>query len=153
MGIAMKPTRTWILIADGSRARIVERVGPGHELHAVEDMTFHGDHASTHEIISDRTGRTYSSVGPGRSAIEAHSDPHRELKRKFAQQLADVLAHSLEKRSFARLIIVAPPTALGDLRAAMPAAVRATVSGEVAKDLTKTPNGELADHLKEVLLS
>lgn len=58
--------------------------------------------------------------GPGRSAIEAHSDPHRELKRKFAQQLADVLAHSLEKRSFAPLIIVAPPTALGDLRAAMP---------------------------------
>ena len=25
----MKPTRTWILIADGSRARIVEIVGPG----------------------------------------------------------------------------------------------------------------------------
>ena len=29
----MKPARTWILIADGSRARIVEIVGPGHELH------------------------------------------------------------------------------------------------------------------------
>ena len=115
MGTAMKPTRTWILIADGSRARIVEIVGPGHELRAVEDMTFHGDHASTHEIMSDRTGRTYSSVGPGRSAIEAHSDPHRELKRKFAQQLADVLAHSLEKRSFARLIIVAPPRCLQPL--------------------------------------
>jgi len=65
--------------------------------------------------------------------------------------LADVLAHSLEKRSFDRLIIVAPPTALGDLRAAMPIAVSVTVSGEVAKDLTKTPNGELAGHLKELL--
>jgi protein required for attachment to host cells len=126
-------------------------VGPEHELRAVEGMTFHGDHASTHEIMSDRTGRTYPSVDAGRSAIEAHSDPHRELKRKFAEQLADVLAHSLEKRSYDRLIIVAPPTALGDLRAAMPIAVSATVSGEVAKDLTKTPNGELAGHLKEVL--
>jgi protein required for attachment to host cells len=147
----MKHTRTWILIADGSRAHILEIVGPGHELRAVEGMTFHGDHASTHEIMSDRTGRTYSSVGPGRSAIEAHSDPHRELKRKFAHQLAEVLAHSLEKRSYDRLIIVAPPTALGDLRAAIPVAVAATVSGEIAKDLTKTPNGELAGHLKEVL--
>lgn len=46
-----------------------------------------------------------------------------------------MLAHSLEKRSFDRLIIAAPPTALGDLRAAIPTAVSATVSGEVAKDL------------------
>jgi protein required for attachment to host cells len=147
----MKPTRTWILIADGSRARIVESDGTGHRLHAVEGMTFLADHASTHEIMSDRTGRSYSSVGPGRSAIEAHTDPHRELKKKFAQQLADVLAQALEQKSYNRLFIVSPPTALGDLRAAISAAVRAKVGGEVAKDLTKTPNTELAEHLRDLL--
>jgi protein required for attachment to host cells len=147
----MKPTRTWILIADGARARILENDGPGSGLNAVEGMTFHGDHASTHEILSDRAGRTHSSVGPGRSAIEGHSDPHRELKKKFAHQLADVLAQGLERNAYDRLVIVAPPTALGDLRAVLPAAVTAKVSGEVAKDLTKTPNGEVAEHLKDVL--
>jgi protein required for attachment to host cells len=114
-------------------------------------MTFDGDHASTHEIGSDRAGRSYSSVGPGRSAIEAHSDPHRNLKKKFAHQLADVLARGLEQKSYDRLVIVAPPSALGDLRAALSVAVRAKVSDEVAKDLTKTPNSELADHLKNVV--
>jgi protein required for attachment to host cells len=147
----MKPTRTWILIADGSRATVFETTGPAHGLHAVEGMTFHGDHAATHAIMSDRTGRTHASVGPGRSAIEAKSDPHRELKKTFAQQLTEVLARGLEQKSYDRLIIVAPPTTLGDMRAALPAAVRAKVSGEVAKDLTKIPSSELAAHLQEVL--
>jgi len=37
------------------------------------------------------------------------------------------------------------------LRAAISEQVRAKVTGEVAKDLTKTPDGEVAGHLKDVL--
>jgi protein required for attachment to host cells len=147
----MKPTHTWILIADGSRARVLLNEGPGRGLHAVEGMTFEGDHAATHDIVSDREGRSHSSVGSGRSAIEAHSDPHRNLKKKFAHQLADMLARGLEQKSYERLIIIAPPSALGDLRASLSVAVRAKVTHELAKDLTKTPNSELAGHLKDVL--
>ncbi len=147
----MKPTRTWILIADGARARILQNDGPGKGVHAVAGGVLHGDHAPTHEIKSDREGRSYSSVGPGRSAIEAHSDPHRELKRKFARELADVLAQGLQRQAYDRLVIVAAPSALGDLRAAVSDQVRAKVTGEVAKDLTKTPDAEVAGHLKDVL--
>jgi hypothetical protein len=32
----MKPTRTWVLIADGARARILENDGPNHGLTAIE---------------------------------------------------------------------------------------------------------------------
>jgi protein required for attachment to host cells len=147
----MKPTRTWVLIADGARARILQNDGPGKGLHEVEGCVFHGDHAATHEIMSDREGRSHTSVGPGRSAIEAHSDPHRELKKKFAHQLADVLASRLRSKAYDRLVIVAAPSALGDLRAAISEQVRAKLTGEVAKDLTKTPDGEVAGHLKDVL--
>jgi protein required for attachment to host cells len=147
----MKATRTWILIADGARARILQNDGPGKGLHEVKGLVFHGDHASTHEIMSDREGRSHSSVGPGRSAIESHSDPHRELKKKFAHQLADALAHGLQQKAYDRLVIVAAPSALGDLRAALSEQVRAKVTGEVAKDLTKTPDGEVAEHLRDVL--
>jgi protein required for attachment to host cells len=147
----MKATRTWILVADGSRARILENDGPGKGLHEVAGHVYHGDHAATHEIMSDRTGRAYSSVGPGRSAMQPHTDPHRDLKKKFAHQLADVLAADLERKSYDRLVIVAAPSALGDLRAALPDHVRAKVTAEVAKDLTKTPDAELASHLKDVV--
>ena len=147
----MKATRTWILIADGARARILHNDGPGKGLHALAGGDFRGKHTSTHAIMSDRTGRTFSSTGPSRSAIEAHSDPHRELKRSFAHRLADALADGWRKRAYDRLIIVAAPSTLGDLRAALSHEVRAKVTAEVAKDLTKTPDAAVAEHLKDVL--
>ena len=147
----MKPTRTWVLIADGARARILENNGPGHGLTAMDGLVFHGDHSATHDLVSDREGRSYSSHGPGRSAIDSRSDPHRDLKTKFAHQLADVLARGIDQNSYDRLIIVAPSVTLGDLRAAISDHVRAKVVGEVAQDLTKIPNGEVAEHLKHVL--
>ncbi len=147
----MERTRTWVLIADGARARVLQNDGPGHRLRAVEGLVFHGDHSATHDLVSDREGRSYSSHGTGRSAIQSHSDPHRELKKKFAHQLADMLARGLERHAYDRLIIVAPPVALGDLRTAITDHVRAKVVGEVPHDLTKTPNGEVVEHLKSVL--
>jgi protein required for attachment to host cells len=147
----MKAVRTWVLIADGARARILENTGPGHGLIPVEGMVFYCDHAATHDLVSDREGRSYSSHGPGRSAVQSRSDPHRELKTNFAHHLSDVLASALEQNSFDRLVIAAAPVTLGDLRAAMSDHVRAKVSGEVAHDLTKIPNSEVADHLKTVL--
>jgi protein required for attachment to host cells len=143
----MKPIITWILIADGARARVLRNDGPDHGVTAVDGFVFQGDHSATHDIMSDRQGRSFSSVGAGRSAIEPHSDPHRQLKTKFADRLADILAEGLAQHSYDRLIIVASPVTLGDLRSAISGDVQAKVVGEVAQDLTKLPNGEVAEHI------
>src|SRR5262245_1241355 len=95
---------------------------------------WHGDHAATHELMSDRTGRAFSSTGPSRSAIEPHFDPHRQLKRNFAHRLADALADGWRDKAYDRLSIVAAPSAPRDLRAALTPEVR--VMAEVPKDLT-----------------
>jgi len=147
----MKPTRTWILIADGARARILQNDGPGKGLQALEGRVWQGDHAATHELMTDRTGRAFSPVGPARSAIEPHSDPHRQLKRNFVHRLADALADGSRDRAYDRLILVAAPSAIGDLRAALSPEVRAKVVAEVPKDLTKTPDAAVAEHLRDVL--
>ncbi len=149
----MKPTRTWVLIADGARARVLENDGPGHGLQFVHGHDFSADHSATHDLVSDRQGRSFNSSGPGRSAIASQSDPHRELKTKFAHQLAEVLHRGLEQHAYDRLIIVATPVTLGDLRSSLSDAVRSTIIGEVAQDLTKLPNAEVASHLKHVLIA
>ena len=77
----MKPTRTWVLIADGARARILENDGPNHGLIAMEGLVFHGDHSATHDLVPDREGRSFSSHGPGRSAIDSRSDPTGTLRQ------------------------------------------------------------------------
>jgi protein required for attachment to host cells len=146
----MKPTTTWILIADGGRARLFANHGPGKGIEPL-DATFKADHRSTHEIVGDRLGRTYESKGDARHAIAAQTDPHRELKRKFAEHLAEVLDQQKKAHAFDRLIIVAPPVVLGDLRDALTAPVRGVIHGELHKDLTKTPYAELPDHLAAVM--
>ncbi len=147
----MKPTTTWILIADGARARIFANHGPGKGIEAVEGGEFDADHRPDHEIVSDKAGRTFESVGATRHAIQPHHDPHRELKRAFSERLAAMLDEQLAEKAYDRVILVAPPVTLGDLRAALSAHVKAAVYAELDKDLTKTPTAELPQHLGAVL--
>jgi protein required for attachment to host cells len=146
----MKPIRTWIVIADGANARAFESHGPAQRLAPVETMTMSGDHRASHELLADRPGRTNESVGPTRHAIEPATDPHRDLKRTFAEHVVDTLTAQLAAKSFDRLVLVAPPKTLGDLRAALTPTLRSVLHAEVAKDLVKTPQIEIAAHLSDV---
>ncbi|MBN9262702.1 MAG: host attachment protein [Hyphomicrobium sp.] len=146
----MKVDRTWILIADGSRARVLESHGPGSELVPVEDMSLTMELPPNRELETDRPGRSLESANPTRHAIESRTDPHRELKRKLAREIADKLEHCLRDRRFDRLAIVAPPGALGDLREALSKSLQAKVTAELAKDLVKIPQNDLPAHLAPI---
>lgn len=145
----MKPIKTWIVIADGARARVIENKGPGKGIAALAGMEFEGDHASSGDIMADKPGRTFDSVGMARHAMEPTSDPHQQLKVQFVERIAATLESSFE--DYDRLILVAPPETLGLLRKSLPAAVAAKVSGELGKDLTRTPFEALPSHLGIVL--
>ena len=147
----MKPIRTWIVIADGASARVFETHGPAKALAPVEAMTMTGDHRASHEILADRAGRTNESVGSTRHAIEPATDPHRDLKRTFARHVVDALDARLAANSFDRFVLVAPPQTLGDMRADLTPALRAVLHAEVAKDLVKTPEIEIAAHVKDIV--
>jgi protein required for attachment to host cells len=147
----MKPKKTWVLIADGGHAKVFETEGPASELAPVGDMMFSADLPANRDILADRPGRDYESHGHARHAIENRSDPHRQLKRDFAKKVAGILETKLTEKRFDRLVLVAPPVALGDLRDVLPKAVQAKVVAELAHDLVKTPSHELPSHLKDVL--
>eukprot|EP01037_Dinobryon_pediforme_P013963 gene13964-14079_t len=116
-------------------------------------MVFDANHEATHDLVTDRQGRSFNSHGDGRSAIEPRTDPHRDLKAKFARRLAEVLSKELADGAYTRLVIVAAPVTLGDLRSEISAQVKATLVGEIAHDLTKTPDHDVAKHLGTVLLA
>ncbi len=143
----MRPIRTWVLIADAARARVFENTGKGTGLTIVQDMTLDAELLPSHELGSDRPGRSFDSVGSGRHAMESPSDLHREQKRQFARRIAEALEEQQATKSFDRLVLVAPPVTMGDLRAALPDKVKAVVAAEVVADLTKTSVSELPAHL------
>ncbi|HWK40149.1 MAG TPA: host attachment protein [Hyphomicrobium sp.] len=145
----MKPTVTWILIADGAHARLFANRGPGKGIEQLE--VINGDHRPDSELVRDNLGRTFESVGDTRHAITPKTDPHRELKRDFAKHLGKVLEQGLAEKAYDRLVIVAPPAALGDLRASLSEPVKHAIYAELDKDLVKTPTDNLAEHLGAVM--
>lgn len=147
----MKPTITWILIADGAQARVVEHSGPGKGLSQVQDLVFAGPRRKASEIMADRPGRSFASAGTKRSAMEPRTDPVEHEEAEFVRGLADELEQKRAQGAFQRLIIAAAPNALGDLRPALSDAVRQTVVAELPKDLTNVPTPQLDRHFGDLL--
>ena len=147
----MKSRRTWVLLADGSHARIYENDGVGKGITPLPDGTFDEPVLSTREINADKPGLSFGSTGISRRRMQPRTDPHRQAKFEFARQLASFLEHGHNDNRFDRLVLVAPPKALGDLRELLPVPVRNLVCGELAKDLLPLDERDLPDHLNDLL--
>ncbi|MBI4182557.1 MAG: host attachment protein [Proteobacteria bacterium] len=146
-----KSVVTWVLVADGARAKIFESVGHGGALAPAFDYESAAPHAASREIASDRPGRTFDSSGLGRHAKQPPTDPHEYEKAKFLREMSRRLEEGYNSGAFRRLVLVAPPKALGELRATLSGPVRAAVAAEVNKDLTHLPLPELASQLKDLV--
>ena len=147
----MKPIRTWILVADGARARVLENTGPGKGVSEVPGMEFAQDALRNREIWADRPGRSFESADQSRHAMEPPTDPKKMAEAAFVAGLVEMLDGKLRAGAFDRLVLVAAPHALGDIRKAMPKGLAGVVHAELAKDLTKVPNTEMDKHLGEVI--
>lgn len=147
----MKPVITWILIADGANARVMENTGPGKGLKEVEGLSFSQEPLKNQEIVTDKPGRTFNSSAPGRAAMEPPTDPADKRETDFVTMVADVLDEKNKKGKFDRLIIAAAPQALGDLRKAMSSQLKDKVETEISKDYTNIPDSDLDKHFEDVI--
>jgi protein required for attachment to host cells len=136
----------WVVVCDGRKALILENAGDGMFPNLqVREVREHSD-AKTHEQGTDKPGRSINSVGQARSAVE-QTDWHDEAERAFLQDLAGRLDAALGAGSAKSLIVVAPPRALGMLRAAYSPALQKAVRTEIDKDFVKLPVHEIEKHL------
>ena len=147
----MRPVVTWVLLADGTRARVLSNNGPGRGLSAVEGLSFQSPAPPSRELESDRPGRTFQSHGVRRHTLGDNLGAHQQAERDFLDGVIDTLASAHEKGSFARLILVAPPRALGTLRKRLPKSLASLVTGELPKDLVALPDHQIPGHLGEFL--
>ena len=138
---------TWIVLADGSRARIVEPREIGSGFDVIEELASPEAHEPSRAIWADRPGRTQESGSSARHAVEPRQDPHEARKAAFSRLVAAQLNKAADEKKFDNLILFAPPRCLATLRAALDDATSRKVQAAVPKDLTKLPLAELADHL------
>jgi protein required for attachment to host cells len=147
----MRPTDTWVCVADGARAQFYRCDGPGRDL---EPLLGYGlassSRAHGRAMTVDRPGRTFDSAGFGRHAYD-EGDWQEDQKRRFAGCVADHLDRAADQHLFEHLVLVAPPGILGDLRKMLKGHTRDLVVAEVDKDLTHATPREVTCHLGGVL--
>jgi protein required for attachment to host cells len=147
----MKKKVTWILVADGARARILHSEGWGSGLTPVPGQARQTTNPPTRDQVSDRPGRVHESANSARHAITPRVDWHRYEKHLFAGELAAVLNRAGQEKSFDRLVLVAPPHTLGDLRAALDKNTHKMVAAELDKDLTGLSLDDLQAQLEKIM--
>ena len=148
-----KTQTTWILIADGARAHIVSNEGPGKGLKTIPGQDYTGTNLPTRELGTDKPGRTFDRAGGRHHSMEPRVDWHRYEKHKFIRSIAKVLDKAAGQGTFDRLILVAPPEILGELRSSLGKLASGRVVAELAKDLTNLSSHPLPENLSVKQLS
>jgi protein required for attachment to host cells len=148
----IKPAKTLVVLIDGERARFLSGQGRCASFTPVEpgEMFDPDSRKQNRELASDKPGRAFSTADGTPSAMET-TDFQRREKQLFARSVAQTLDKIAAEGHYDRLIVAAPPTALGDLRANLSKQTAERITGEVAKDLTKIPDQDLRSHLESVL--
>jgi protein required for attachment to host cells len=147
----MKAHVTWIVVADRGRALVFENTGPGKGVKRAAIPEKSSPHRAAREIMADKPGRAFDSKGQGRHAMEPHTDLVRMELRHFLAEVIDDLSRAHRDKKFDRLVLIAPPTSLGEMRKLLPQELEALVIGEIDKDLTHASATELSRHLGEVM--
>jgi len=147
----MKPVKTCILVADGARARAYLNSGPGRGISELKEYAKDIELKASRDIDADRPGRTFNIGGEGRHAMESPTDSKRHAKDEFARGLAEKINSAITSRVFDRLVLVAAPATLGDLRQHLSKQSCDNIHGEIAKDLTHAGDKEILAQLGSVL--
>ena len=147
----MKAKRTWVVVADGRTALIFENDGPEHGLSKVPGGELHAERPDARGLFSDRAGRAFDTAGQGRHAMEPPTSAEEQVRMRFVRTLVDWLDKPTRAGAADRLVLVAPPKMLGDLRAELSDQLSRKVVAELDKDLTKAPPDDIAHALGELI--
>ena len=140
--VAKLANGTWVLVADGEKALFLRNDGdaeyPNLEVFREESQ----DNPPNRDQAANRPGRFNDGPSVHRSAVE-DTDWHQMAKDRFASDMADLLYKRAHRGDFERIVLVAPPGTLGELRDQLHQVVTDKVIGEIAKTLTNHPIDEI----------
>lgn len=143
----MLPHGTWVLVLDGEKFLLLRNRGDDE----IMDLRVIGHeeirNPPTREQGTDRPGRIPDDGVQNRSAME-ETDWHALEKHRFVKDMAERLRTWALENRFERMVILADPRSLGDLRGEIHDEVRRRIVAEIDKDLTNMPVGRLEEVLQ-----
>jgi protein required for attachment to host cells len=144
----MRKTITWILLADGHHAKFMINDGIGKGIYLME--TVNRDIPYSRDLGPDRPGRVFESAVSMRHGVSI-TDYHQQEEAEFTTFLARYLNVKALENTFARLVLIAPPTTLGILRSTLDSHAKAKVTAEISKDLVHADIHVVMENLWKVM--
>jgi len=141
--------RILILIADSELAQFYKKTDHHMELIGeAEPDQIHIESGINNKFM----GRMVSAAGSTvRHKFEPHMEESRQNNMAFAHDISDFLDKIESKDIFDRLVIIAAPRMLGDLRSHFGKNLQKKIVAEVDKDLTKLESQDLEKALKKII--
>ena len=139
----------FVVVVDGERMLLLRNRGDAQFPHLELVEQDEQQSRANRELRRDSPGRSFASVGPGRSAYN-EADSRQIGEDRFAADTAETLNRLALEGRFQSLVIVASPRTLGELRRHYHDELAKRLIGEVPKNLT---NASLSDIERIVLES
>jgi len=125
---------TWVAVADGGKALLLVNTDTDATpvLRVMDAQAL--DNPPARDQGTDRPGRM-PDQGAHRSAVET-TDWHDIAEARFLKGFAERIDRAAQADRYDRMVLIAPPRVLGDLRAALSAPARRRIAAEIPHDLT-----------------
>lgn len=144
--------RTWLLIADGVRARLFKVDKKAKKLREIRDFLNPEARLHEKEFAQDSPGRSFDSKGLGRHNMEKSSSGKEKSKEEFAHELVKHLDEKYKTEKINRIVVVAPSKFLGYMNNKFNKVECKRAVTTIAKEMTNLSADEIFKHLKKELL-
>jgi len=134
----------WVLVANSSIARIFKKEGSN--LVQIKLLEHPESRLHNRDLVSDKPGRDFESVGMARHALEPQHTPHEIEAITFAKEISCFLQTAKNNGEFDALYLAASPSMLGLLRQHFDADTAKLIATEVSKDFTQMKTEEIFTH-------
>jgi protein required for attachment to host cells len=146
--------KTWIVLANASRARIFDRDAVGGKLEELTDLVHLQSREKGSDLTTDRPGHAQKAHGdPGHAgtAFQAHSDPRQKEHAAFAAQVSHSLEDAVTQGRCPGLVLIASDPFLGELKSHLGDAATRVLSATIPRDLSSFAGADLERRVSEAL--
>jgi protein required for attachment to host cells len=146
--------KTWILIANGARARCLERQPSDHSITELTDFVF--PRASlTGEAgggrLTGAAGKGHGRTGHAGTQFEPRTETQDKARASFAQELATYLNDSIGSKRYSSLVLIASSPMLGEIKPLLNLSASNALKRSVTSDLTQFTGLELKKAIDRAL--
>jgi protein required for attachment to host cells len=138
--------KNWLVIANASRARVLEETGEAGVYAHVADMVHPDSRLKGEELATDRPGHAPgpSAHGTGSTAFDPRSDPRERAHDAFAREVAALLDAGVADGRCGGVVLAASNPFLGLVKAHLADRTTKALLRTVAADYTALTEREIA---------